>query len=103
MILQDKLADVEFRRKEVGDKINMQSKLLQQEVKIGSLKEDTLNGVQAILSKIKLTLDFLKGKVLELEAHMKLSKIKSENNLRPKMKNTALSLPEGLWNWITYI
>lgn len=78
MTLQEQLADAELRRKEVEDKLNMQTKLLQQEMKIRSLKEDELNGAQAILSKLEMTLEVLKGKVLELEAQMKLSMVKSE-------------------------
>ena len=47
-------------------------------MKIRSLKEDELNGAQAILSKLEITLEVLKVKVLELEAQMKLSMVKSE-------------------------
>lgn len=78
MTLQEQLADAELSRKEVEDKLNMQSELLQQEMKIRSLKEDELNGAQAILSKVDITLEVLKAKVLELEAQMKLSMGKSE-------------------------
>lgn len=78
MTLQEQLADAELSRKEVEDKLNMQSELLQQEMKIRSLKEDELNGAQAILSKVDITLEVLKAKVLELEAQMKLSMVKSE-------------------------
>ena len=60
MTLQEQLADAELSRKEVEDKLNMQSELLQQEMKIRSLKEDELNGAQAILSKLEITLEVLK-------------------------------------------
>ena len=44
MTLQEQLADAELSRKEVEDKLNMQSELLKKEMKIRSLKEDELNG-----------------------------------------------------------
>ena len=78
MNLQEQLEDVELSRKEVEDKLNMQSEHLHQEMKIRSLKEDELNGAQAILSKLEITLEVLKVKVLDLEAPMKLSMVKSE-------------------------
>ena len=78
MTLQEQLADAELSRKEVEDKLNMQSELLQQEMKNRCVKEDEVNGAQAILSKLEITLEVLKVKVLELEAQMKLSMVKSE-------------------------
>ena len=48
MTLQEQLADAELSRKEVEDKLNMQSELLQQQMKNRSLKEDEVNGAQAI-------------------------------------------------------
>lgn len=78
MTLQEQLADAELRRKEVEDKLNMQSELLQQEIKIRSLKEDELNGAQSMLSKLEINLQVLKEKVLDLEGQMKLSLVKCE-------------------------
>lgn len=78
MTLQEQLADAELRRKEVEDKLNMQSELLQQEIKIRSLKEDELNGAQSMLSKLEVNLQVLKEKVVDLEGQMKLSLVKCE-------------------------
>lgn len=78
MTLQEQLADAELRRKEVEDKLNMQSELLQQEIKIRSLKDDELNGAQSMLSKLEVNLQVLKGKVVDLEGQMKLSLVKCE-------------------------
>lgn len=78
MTLQEQLADAELRRKEVEDKLNMQSELLQQEIKIRSLKEDELNGAQSMLSKLEVNLQVLKEKVVDLEGEMKLSLVKCE-------------------------
>lgn len=78
MTLQEQLADAELRRKEVEDKLNMQSELLQQEIKIRSLKDDELNGAQSMLSKLEVNLQVLKEKVVDLEGQMKLSLVKCE-------------------------
>lgn len=78
MTLQEQLADAELRRKEVEDKLNLQSELLQQEIKIRSLKEDELNGAQSMLSKLEVNLQVLKEKVVDLEGQMKLSLVKCE-------------------------
>lgn len=78
MTLQEQLADAELRRKAVEDKLNMQSELLQQEIKIRSLKEDELNGAQSMLSKLEVNLQVLKEKVVDLEGQMKLSLVKCE-------------------------
>lgn len=78
MTLQEQLADAELRRKELEDKLNLESDLLQQEIKIRSLKEDKLNGAQSMLSKLEVKLEVLKEKVLDLEGQMKLSMVKSE-------------------------
>jgi len=78
MTLQEQLADAELRRKEVEDKLNMQSELLQQEIKIRSLKEDELNGALSMLSKLEVNLQVLKEKVVDLEGQMKLSLVKCE-------------------------
>jgi hypothetical protein len=78
MTLQEQLADAELRRKELEDKLNLESDLLQQEIKVRSLKEDKLNGAQSMLSKLEVKLEVLKEKVLDLEGQMKLSMVKSE-------------------------
>lgn len=78
MVLQEQLADVELRRKEVEFKLNMQTELLQKEMKNRSLKEDELNGAQAMLSKLEINLEVLKEKVVDLEGQLKLSMVKSE-------------------------
>ncbi|XP_057867004.2 uncharacterized protein LOC131074397 [Cryptomeria japonica] len=78
LFLKEMLAKAEFKIKGLENKLDTQSRLLEQEIKIGAPEEDELDNEKAMSTGLETDLKCLKEKVLDLEEQLKSSKDENE-------------------------
>ncbi|KAH9314406.1 hypothetical protein KI387_023033 [Taxus chinensis] len=78
LVSQEKLANAELKIKGLEDRLEMQSRHLEQEMKIRALEEDELEKAKAMSSRLETDSKCLKEEVLNLEGQLKSSRDKNE-------------------------
>eukprot|EP01018_Ginkgo_biloba_P014912 Gb_35779 [translate_table: standard] len=91
-VLQEQVADAEHKRKEMEVKLNMQTELLQEEMKNRALKEDELNDARAKLTRLEMDLNRFEENALDLEGQLKSTMEKSGEYKKLAKQNEEASI-----------